>query len=244
LADGTDKPIEEIAVGDEVKSYNSEGELVASRVSKVFHNQSKHILDVFGLLITPGHVTYCGDGQFKGQHVPIIDILRSDGALMKSDGSLVRAGTGCQVGSEGDALLWAVTGDRQADGNVAIKQKAQIRASSRFILDDGRDVCLLDLIKAADGELTEDGYIKLDVSETPQPFHWIFSDNLPAPEDYVLQRSQVSLAEIYAAAEWESIPSALSGGDVSNGRPIITRSAKEIVQGRPNIPLCLRTKPN
>ncbi|KZK78471.1 hypothetical protein PsW64_04110 [Pseudovibrio sp. W64] len=244
LANGTNKPIEEIAVGDEVQSYNSAGELVASRVSKVLRKQSKHILDVFGLMITPGHVTYCGDGQFKGQHVPIIDILRSDGALMKSDGSLVRAGTGCQVGSEGDALLWAVTGDRQADGNVAIKQNAQIRAGSRFILDDGRDVCLLDLIKAANGELTEGGYIKLDGSETPLPFHWIFSDNLPAPEDYMLQRSQVSLTEIYGAAEWESKPSALPVGDVPSERHIITRSAEDIARGKPNIPLRLRSKLN
>lgn len=244
LADGTDKPIEDITVGDIVQSYDAAGELVANRVSKVFRNQSKHILDVFGLMITPGHVTYCADGPFAGQHVTMLDILRSDGALMKSDGTLVRAATGCQVGSKKDALLWVVTGERQPDGNVAIKEKAQIRAGSRFILDDGRDICLLDLIKAAEGELTEDGYIKLAGTETPLPFHWIFSENLPAPEDYVLQRSQVSLPEIYRAAEWEGKQPALPVDARVRGRSLTARSAEENVQGKPNVPLSLRSRPN
>ncbi len=242
LAGGSEKPIEEIDVGDEVQSYNAAGELVTSRVSKVFRNQSKHILDVFGLMVTPGHVTFCGDGEFAGQHAPIIDILRSDGALMKSDGTLVRAATGCLVGSEGDALLWAVTGECQEDGTVAIKEKAQIRAGSRFILDDGRDICVLDVIKAAGGELTADGYIKLSGSDTLLPFHWLFTESLPAPEDYVLQRSQVSLKEIYEAGEWEGRSSNFSSQGLGATRKIVTRSATQIASGEPNIPLGLQDK--
>ncbi|GHB50683.1 hypothetical protein GCM10007094_44740 [Pseudovibrio japonicus] len=244
LPDGSEKRIEEIVVGDLVQSYNASGDLVVSRVSKVFHNQSQHILDVFGLMVTPGHVTYCGEGPFAGQHVPMIDILRSDGALMKSDGTLVRASTGCVVGSEGDALIWAVTGERRGDGTVAIKEKAQIRAGSRFILDDGRDICLLDLIKAAGGALTGDGSIKLSGSEAALPFHWIFSESLPAPEDYVLQRSQLSLKEIYGAGKWEGGASNFSGEGLLGMRKLVTRSTAQIAAGTPNIPFSLLDKSN
>ncbi|GHB45771.1 hypothetical protein GCM10007094_39030 [Pseudovibrio japonicus] len=242
LPDGSEKPIEEIIVGDEVQSYNAAGELVASRVSKVFRNQSKHILDVFGLMVTPGHVTFCGDGEFAGQHVPIIDILRTDGAVVQTDGSMIRAATGCAVSSEGDVLLWTVTGERQADGTVAIREKAQIRAGSRFILDDGCDICMLDVIKAAGGELTADGYIKLSGSDALLPFHWMFTESLPAPEDYVLQRSQVSLKEIYEAGEWEGRSSNFSAEGLGATRKIVTRSTAQVASGEPNIPLSLQPK--
>lgn len=244
LADGSDKPIEKISVGDEVQSFNAAGKLVTSRVSKVFRNQSKHILDVFGLMVTPGHVTLCGDGRFAGQHVPILDILRTDGALVKADGSMIRAATGRVVGSKEDALVWVVTGERHSDGSVAVKDKQQIRAGSRFILDDGRDVSVLDLIKAAGGSLCDDGYIQVARSDQKLPFHWFFTNELPTPEDYVLQRSQVSLAEIYAADDWESMPSNLPVTKEPATRAIVTRSADEVSVGKPNIPLSLHTKPN
>lgn len=39
-------------------------------------------------MMTPGHVTYCAKvegevNKFADSHVPVIDILRTDGALMK-----------------------------------------------------------------------------------------------------------------------------------------------------------------
>ncbi|EEA96794.1 Hint domain-containing protein [Pseudovibrio sp. JE062] len=243
LADRCDKPIEEIVVGDEIQSYNASGELVAGRVSKIFRKQSKHILDVFGLMITPGHVTYCGDGQFAGQHVPIIDILRTDGALVQADGSMIRATTGYNVGSEEDLFVWAVTGTSQSENTINIEDKKQIRVGSRFILDDGRDVCVLDLIKAAGGTLTEDGYIQTSASSEQLPFLWIFSNELPAPEDYILQRSQVSLTEIYEVGEWDGKCSRLTGSDIQSPRTIFTRSEDEVKRGKPNIPLCLQDKP-
>ncbi|MGH0004384.1 Hint domain-containing protein [Pseudovibrio ascidiaceicola] len=242
LADRNYKPIDEIVVGEEVQSYNASGELVAGRVSKIFRNQSKHILDVFGLMITPGHVTYCGDGQFAGQHVPIIDILRTDGALVQADGSMIRATTGYDVGSEEDQFVWAVTGTSQLDSTIIIEDRKQIRVGSRFILDDGRDVCVLDLIKAAGGTLMENGYIRASGSSEQLPFLWILSNELPAPEDYILQRSQVSLTEIYEAGEWDGQRSRLTERDVQSPRTIFTRSEDEIKRGKPNIPVSLQDK--
>ncbi|KZL23315.1 hypothetical protein [Pseudovibrio sp. WM33] len=239
LADGSEKPIEQIEIGDEVQSYDKASRLSLSRVSKTFRNQSRYILDVFGLMITPGHVTFCGDGKFAGRHVPIIDILRSDGAFLKADGSMIRAATGCEVAGDGDKWVWTVTGQRRADGLIEVKSKKKIRAGSRFILDDSRDICVLDLIKAANGELTEDGYIVVSGSDSKQPFHWIFDGALPEPEDYILQRSQVTLAEIFAAADWEASPGLVPLGESHPRRKIVTRTADQIAKGKPNIPFSL-----
>ncbi|MEM8839333.1 MAG: Hint domain-containing protein [Pseudomonadota bacterium] len=205
MPDGSTKPIEEIAPGDFILSYDKDGELVSGRVTRSFQNRSKHILDLFGLMTTPGHVTYCADGKFTGRHVPVIDILRSDGALMREDGTKVRAATGCELGADGDDLIWAIAGDKNADGTANAKQRGLIRAGTRFILENGKDFSVLELIEAAGGTITEDGYIQTSEEGDKMPFHWRFTDSLPKPEDYVLQRSQVSLAEIYGADEWEAV---------------------------------------
>ncbi|MGH0004871.1 Hint domain-containing protein, partial [Pseudovibrio ascidiaceicola] len=86
--DGTKKPIEDIRPDDIVTSYDENGNLVPGRVKRTKTNRAKHILDFHGLMVTPGHAIYCADGKFKGQHVPIIDILRSDGAIQKEDGTI------------------------------------------------------------------------------------------------------------------------------------------------------------
>jgi hypothetical protein len=80
--DGTKKPIEQVEAGDIVVSYDKDGTLKPGRVKRTMTNRAKQILDVHGLMVTPGHATLCGDGRFDGQHVPILDILRSDGALV------------------------------------------------------------------------------------------------------------------------------------------------------------------
>ncbi|MEM9100580.1 MAG: Hint domain-containing protein, partial [Pseudomonadota bacterium] len=67
---GSSKPIEEVEIGDQVTSYDPHGNLVPGKVTRVFRNRVKHVLDVFGLHVTPGHVTLCGDGPFAGRHVP------------------------------------------------------------------------------------------------------------------------------------------------------------------------------
>ena len=204
--DGTEKPIEDVRPDDWVTSYDRDGHLVPGRVSRVFRHQARHILDVFGLKVTPGHVTLCGDGPFDGQHVPIIDILRSDGALVRKDGTKVRASTGVPLGDMRDRLIWAVTGDTVPDGGIRVRDKGRIRLGTRFITDDGQDICVADLIFGRGATVTEDGLIQTGTGGTKMPYHWPFTAMLPNPEDYVLRRSAVSLTEIYRAAQWESVP--------------------------------------
>lgn len=137
--------------------------------------------------------------------LPIIDILRSDGALMKQDGTIIRAATGCEVGSEGDQLIQCVVGEKLENGQVSVHEKGQIRAGSRIILSDGSDVALIDLIKKAGARITEEGLIKAKAGGKIMPFHWRFTDALPKAEDYILARSGVTLKEIYNENDWEAI---------------------------------------
>ena len=216
--DGTEKPIEEMVPDDVVTAYDEDGNLVAGRVTRVFCHQAAHVLDIFGLMVTPGHVALCGDGPFEGQHVPMIDILRSDGALVRKDGAKVRAGTNVPLGDPGDAFIWAITGDSIDDGGIRVRHKGQIRLGTRYITDDGHDISVLDLIAAGGGVVCDDGLVQSAAGGPRMPFHWPFSDRLPKPEDYVLRRSRLRLSDIYAADEWESVRSRTTAPDYIGGR--------------------------
>jgi hypothetical protein len=111
LADGTTRPIAAIRPGDMVLSPDRTGILVPARVTRTFVNDVAHVLDFHGTGVTPGHVFLCGAGRFQGRHVPLIDILRDDGAVVRQDGSLMRASTGCAVGSDADRLIEVVAAD-------------------------------------------------------------------------------------------------------------------------------------
>ncbi|MEM9046478.1 MAG: hypothetical protein AAGC81_17485 [Pseudomonadota bacterium] len=204
IFDGAKRLIEEVKVGDQVTSYDQHGGLVPGTVTRVFQNRVKHILDVFGLHVTPGHVTLCGDGPFAGRHVPMIDILRSDGALVRESGEKIRACTNEPVDSAKDQLIWAVTGEKQADGALKIRDRGRIRLGTRFITAEGYDISVADLIASARAQVTADGLIQQAGGEGV-PFYWSFTPMLPRPEDYVLQRSALKLNDIYQAAEWEAV---------------------------------------
>lgn len=242
--DGTKKPIEEVESGDIVVSYDKDGTLKPSRVKRTMTNRAKQILDVHGLMVTPGHATLCGDGRFDGQHVPILDILRSDGALVLEDGSKIRAGTGCRLGTMGDRIITAIIGEQQPDGLVRIAEVGQIRAGTRFIKADGEDVSVLDMILKSGGRLTEDGMIQTSTNGPKMPFRWTFTPSLPKPEDYVLQRSATHLQDIYQANEWESvrpsmpIPMGGEAGATISKHPAIVAAAPV------NVPLALRNRPD
>ncbi|TQV80735.1 hypothetical protein [Denitrobaculum tricleocarpae] len=217
--DGTTRPIEEINLNDLVVSYDDSGNLVPGRVTRTLVNEVRHILDLHGLMITPGHVTLCGDGEFAGQHVPIIDILRTDGALVEKNGSLVRAATGSPVGSIEDRKVWAVAGTKKGN-KIEVADKGQIRLGTRFLTQDGRDLSVLDMIEEMGAVLNDAGMLvgKGDGARG-FVFHWEHTPMLPKPEDYVLQRSELSLNDIYAINEWEAVgpqtpaPSLLGSAD-------------------------------
>ena len=251
MPDGSKVPIETVAVDDEVQSYDPiTGELKPGRVTRVFTRQATHILDLHGTLMTPGHVTQCGrveseDNPFGGQHIPIMDILRLDGALVRQDGSMIRAATACEVGSEGDRMIWAITGKREG-GAVQVAQKGRIRLGTRHVLPDGREVSVHRLILEAGWQVSPDGVLVREPGDRKGTvFHWEFGDTLPAPEDYVLGRSCVSLDDIYAANDWEGTGSVLPApagsplSDAAVASPQVIAMAA-VARRVPNIPWRLK----
>ena len=239
------KPIEQITADDNVLSYDKDGNLKPGKVTRTFQNKAKHILDFHGLMMTPGHATFCAEGKFKDQHVPIIDILRSDGCIQKSDGTIIRAATNCPINSAGDRFIWAVTGETK-DGVTKVADKGKIRLGTRYITPDGNDVSVLDMIMSNDVVITEEGLIKHNANDpSGMPFRWAFSDKLPKPEDYILQRSQVTTQDIYQHGEWEMVfppqmPAPFTGEVGGSYKPNSTLQAS----APPNIPLSMENSPN
>jgi hypothetical protein len=229
------KRISEISVGDCVLTYVDSSGLKTGEVVGVKRSRVSHILDFWGTGVTPGHAYFCAGGKFAGHHVPIMDILRTDGAVMRADGSLMRASTGADVGSEDDQLLRVFTGDKLSDGSFAVSTSGTLRAGMRVRLQDGREFKLLDLIIANGGRVTADGLIQPSDGSDPTPLHWTFTESLPKPEDYILARSAVTLEEIYAAGEWEAIGTRMAspeGAQPTQGRP------------KPNIPPAFADRPD
>lgn len=242
--DGTKKPIEQIRAGDIVVSYDKDGNRKPGRVTRTMTGDAKQILDVHGMMVTPGHATLCGDGRFAGQHVPILDILRSDGALVREDGTKIRAGTGCPLGTMGDRMIAAISGILDPDGSVQITGAGQIRAGTRFIKADGEDLSVLDLILKTGGCLTDSGMIQSGTDGPGVPFLWTFTPSLPRPEDYVLQRSGTDLHDIYQANEWEAVRPAMpvpAGGEAG---ATISRHPALIAAAPVNVPLAMRARPD
>lgn len=247
-----EKPIQHVKIGDWIVSYDKQGLLIPGRVGKTFQNDVRHILNVHGLKMTPGHVTYCAkvegeDNPFADTHVPVIDILRSDGALMKVDGSTVRAGTGAPVGSLEDRKVWAIAGPIGPDGKCDIREKGQIRLGTRHILSDGTIVSVLDKIKAAGFMITEDGQLTTGPGEPAGAFHWTFTEHLPKPEDFVLALSEVTLQDIYEANEWEAVkpkmpkPASFTG-NVTTRQPKMHAGSAALSVGAspPQVPMSMR----
>jgi hypothetical protein len=206
--------------------------------------EARQILDLHGLMVTPGHSTLCSDGRFNGQHVPILDILRSDGALEREDGTIIRAGTGCPLGTMGDRMIAAISGVLDPDGSVQITGAGHIRAGTRFIQADGEDVSVLELILRTGGRLTENGMIQSGTDGPIVPFLWTFTLSLPRPEDYVLQRSGTDLHDIYQANEWEAVRPAMpipAGGEAG---ATISRHPALIAAAPVNVPLAMRERPD
>lgn len=199
--------IEEVKPGQLVMSYDKSGELGLSRVTQRFVKEVSHLLDVHGLKVTPGHVTLCGDGQFAGKHVPIIDILLSDGALVKEDASLIRMAINKPVGSLEDQFVkvsYALTAEDAQSGNL---QSGEMRVGTLLFDKDGAPVSVLDCIRAEGMTFDPDTGLVCRVGQSPEPLY--FYGPLPRPEDYILRRSRETLEGILAGEEWEGSPSEL-----------------------------------
>ncbi len=202
--DGTQKSIEMIRPGDDVVSYDQFGNLQEGRVRHTFQHQVPHILDLFGVQVTPGHAMLCGDGEYEGHHLPVIDILRSDGALVLKDGTKVRAATLAPLESLEDQFVWAITGERQGR-SILVRDKGRIRLGTRVFTADGEHISVLQMITEMGVSVGLDENLHRDPNLPGVPFHWEFTEMLPKPEDYILSRSRLTLAEIYQAPEWQDV---------------------------------------
>ncbi len=156
-------------------------------------NRKKVVLDFFGTDVSSEDLYRCADGETR----PLIDILRDDGVLEKEDGTLIRAATNVPVDDPLDQFIWAVTGQFTRDGHLLqTYQTGKIRLGTRLFTAGGRDMCVAEVILEGRGVITERDTIKIGDGD-PMPFPWVFSHILPRPEEYILQRSGVTLEDIY-----------------------------------------------
>lgn len=246
------KPISEVQPGDIVVSYDERGRLAPKPVVRTMVNSVAHILDFWGTGTTPGHAYYCADGIFKGQHVPIMDILRTDGAIMGSDGKLIRAATNCEVGSLADKFIHVTALKRVEDGSWAFAEEGMLRFGTRLILADGRHISLMEMAAGEGWQISEDGYMVAMVrgdngqlQEQKFSFPYEHGETLPKPEAYILARSAVTLEEIYAAGEWEQIgtrmPAPAGLFDLTKGG---SGKVEQTFSKRPNVPPAFADRPD
>ncbi len=203
------KAIEEITPTDTVVAFDAQGNLKPGNVTRTMTNEAKIILDLHGTFVTPGHVYWCAGGKYEGQHVPIIDILRDDGVIQRQDGTLVRATTGCEVGSPDDEEFWAFKLYEDSTGSERVGDKTMLRFGTRWMMPNGQHLSMREYMESAGIEILKDGphkgYALWKQTGIIMPFVWVLSESLPKPEDFVLARSATSLEDIYKASEWEAV---------------------------------------
>jgi len=200
LRDGSKRFIEKIQLGDEVLSYDDNGRLVPAKVTKLFQNNVHCVLDVHGLMVTPGHVTYCADGQFCDQHVPIIDIILSDGALMRENGERFRVATNEVVGSELDQfVILSCAFDMKAFSERRFTS-ARVRLGTKIINANGDVINFWDMLSLNGFGYDPESELVINSKGRKVPMKFLGSS--PKPEDYILAKSGLTLAEIYNAGEW------------------------------------------
>lgn len=82
MADGTTKPIEEVRVGDKVKSYDVEADAFTEGVvTKTFQHDAEEYLDIDGLIVTGEHPIWTDGGGWKHAR----DITEGDAFLNDKD---------------------------------------------------------------------------------------------------------------------------------------------------------------
>lgn len=204
MADGSRKPIERVRIGDWVLAYQGEaamgrGALLPRKVTQTFATPGRLVLDFHGTKVTPGHVFLCGDGPYEGRYRMLLDILCDDGAVVARDGRRLRAATNFEVGGPEDAMIEVVC---VGDGGTGVRARGTVRAGTRLIWSDGGESTLFEAIRANGFRILEDGRV-VRPGEEPQPLY--FGGDLPKPEDYVLRRSGLTLADLEAGVEHESI---------------------------------------
>ena len=185
MADGQEKPIEDIRVGDLVMSFDpsadqGRGALVPKPVSRTFQNITRSIIDLRGLHMTPGHVCLTDDGRFE----TIAEILLRDGILVEADGTRIRARTGAKVGSMEDTPVLIAYPDEKTGKEIFVRARAGIPC--RLIRErDGtkRHLSLALMLRAYHQTLTPEGLIQSPDGSLGEATDWP-EDSTPMDEDY------------------------------------------------------------
>jgi len=198
MADGAEKPIEAMRVGDKVlgmQETGGGGPLQVGEVTTVWSRQVDHVLDFFGTQVTPGHHFLRGDGPKEGRYQALLDILCEDGVLLRKSGARVRAATNCKVGSEGDRLIPI---DWTEDGGKTF-QRDRIRLGTPFLLPGRQYITVQHFIAQLGYRLTEEGLVDYGDGQPPRPFQSKVPP--PRPEAYVLAVSGKTLEELRQAPD-------------------------------------------
>jgi len=202
MADGSEKPIDQVKVGEWVMSFdpdanNGRGKLVPSQVTRTMVNHGQLLLDFHGTKVTPGHVFLTGEKSpiGKGVFKRLIDILIEDGTVVNAEGTALRAATNFPVGSPEDRIV-EVAEIWPENGSIG-SRPARLRAGTWLIGDDGAATTLLDSMTREGFELLPDGRVSHRGGPS-QPM--LILAPVPRPETYVLKRSGLTLEQIYAHA--------------------------------------------
>ena len=240
---------DQIKAGDIVVSPDKWGRLQPGRVARTMTNIATHILDFWGTGVTPGHAYNCADGPFKGGFAPLMDILRTDGVLMRSDGTLFRSTTNCDVGSIGDMMIHAAATLQKPDGTWTEPKAGKVRFGTRIILPDGRHMSFMEMATNEGWWVSDDGYMVAmrkgeegKLQERKFLFPYVHGEDLPKPEDYILARSAVTLEDIYLANEWEQIGTRMPAPDSLAG--FNPNSTMKRTKPKPNIPPAFANRPD
>jgi hypothetical protein len=185
MADGQEKPIEDIRPGDLVMSFDpsadqGRGALVPKPVSRTFQNITRSIIDLRGLHMTPGHVCLTDDGRFE----TIAEILLRDGILVEADGTPIRARTGAKIGSMEDIPVLIAYPDEKTGKEIFVRARAGIPCCLVRERDGTmRHLSLALMLRAYHQTLTPDGLIQSPDGSLGEATDWP-EDSTPMDEDY------------------------------------------------------------
>ncbi|MEP2781125.1 MAG: hypothetical protein ABJP33_01650 [Pseudoruegeria sp.] len=223
---------DQMKAGDLVMSPDKWGRLQPGRVTRTMTNIATHILNFWGTGVTPGHAYNCADG-----------------ALMRSNGTMFRSTTNCDVGSMGDMMIHASATLQKPDGSWTEPKAGKVRFGTRIILPDGRHMSLMELAASEGWRVSDDGYMVStmkgedgELQEQKFLFPYAHGEELPKPEGYILARSAVTLEDIYLANEWEQIGTRMPAPDSLAG--FNPNSTMKRSKPKPNIPPAFANRPD
>ncbi|MCA3283989.1 MAG: hypothetical protein ING16_14085, partial [Roseomonas sp.] len=205
MANGREKPIEDIVIGDLVMAFDAtadqgRGALVPRPVTRLYRDVTKSIIDLRGLRITAGHICLTDEGRFES----VAEILLRDGKLLHADGSAIRARTGAKIGSVEDTPIRVCLADQTSGTPYFVTLRAGIpllsgaeHASSGaqsfavYLAENGVSIAADGSLSHRDGSLLEAAQWPVGSTPFDKPMQrdWIIRDTADQPfiPDYVAE---------------------------------------------------------